>query len=575
MMPDAAKIRAWKISEMRHAVGRPHMKNFNPRFLPLLAVVLLCHCGAPQLPQCAHVPSSSRVPAPTLLTEARSSWKILANPARKRDWPAATESYNAALAKLFDQLRCGPGDWPTRAATLGTAIAPPAAQNIDPATLDGLFPASVVNTKILTQRMITAGVGLPLVGWKKTTPVGHSRAPFTLPTGLPYLATATLDFSRAGQPVWHLNKRWYQEETQVGNTSHPLAADWSAPNACFWAMSELDNLALQNVILPDRLSEETGFYFLEPYDPEKIPLVLVHGLVSSPAAFKETINSLIPDPWFRQHYQIWLYNYPTGNPWTYSASRFREKMHEVCAYARSKGDSRNLDRMVVVGHSMGGVITHASIVNPGTAFYDAQFSKPLDQLHVSADGRKVIRDTLLYQPLQEPKRVVFMATPHRGSPMADFRFAVWISRLIRLPKTLTVELLDNTLNAVGDIAQGEPPDSLFATSIGTLSPANKATRILNTLPLPANVTIHSIIGDRGKGNSPNSSDGVVPYWSSHVSPVASETVVPSGHGVQDNAAANAELKRILLLHVGADASRQDVRSKIRANNAPVVNVSHQ
>jgi hypothetical protein len=219
--------------------------------------------------------------------------------------------------------------------------------------------------------------------------------------------------------------------------------------------------------------------------------------------------------------------------------------------------------MVVVGHSMGGVITHASVVNPGTAFYDAQFSKPLDQLRVSADGRKVIQDTLLYQPLREPKRVVFMATPHRGSPMADFRPAVWISRLIRLPKTLTVELLDNTLNAVGDIAQGEPPDSLFATSIGTLSPANKATRILGTLPLPATVIFHSVIGDRGKGNAPDSSDGVVPYWSSRISPVASEKIVPSGHGVQDHAAANEELKRILLLHVGADAKRQEPRLKKR------------
>jgi hypothetical protein len=503
------------------------------------------------------------VPAPTLLTEAHQSWRILANPARKRDWPAATDSYNAAIAKLFDQLRCGPGDWQTRAAALGTAIAPPDTRTLDPGTLDALFPASVVDTDILKQRMTSPGIGVPLVGWKITAPVGRPREPYTLPTGLPYLATGTLDFDRPGTPVWHLTKRWLQSESRLDGVRQPLAADWSAPNAFFWHMSELDNLALENVLLPDRLSEETGFYFLQPYDPEKIPLVLVHGLVSSPAAFKETINTLLPEPWFLQHYQIWLYNYPTGNPWPFSAAIFREKMTEVCAYARSQGHSRNLDRMVVVGHSMGGVITHASVTDPGTAFYDAQFSKPPDQLHTSAAGRKMIQDSLLYQPLREPKRVVFLATPHRGSPMADLRLAVWFSRLIRLPKTLTVELLDNTLLAVGDIAQGEVPENPFSTSIGTLSPNNKATKILNTLPLPATTTFHSVIGDRGRGDTPDSSDGVVPYWSSHIEPVASEKIVPSRHSVQDNPATNAELKRILLLHLGKDPRRQDTRRKTR------------
>jgi DNA repair exonuclease SbcCD ATPase subunit len=88
------------------------------------------------------------------------------------------------------------------------------------------------------------------------------------------------------------------------------------------------------------------------------------------------------------------------------------------------------------------------------------------------------------------------------------------------------------------------------TSIGSLSPNNPANLALNKLPLPRGVTFHSIIGDRGKGDTPNSSDGIVPYWSSHVTPIASEKIVSSNHGVPDNADAAVELKRILKLHLG-------------------------
>ncbi len=151
-----------------------------------------------------------------------------------------------------------------------------------------------------------------------------------------------------------------------------------------------------------------------------------------------------------------------------------------------------------------------------------------------ATTRTLIHDTTLYQPLTEPQRVVFLAVPHRGSPLANFRISMWISRLIRLPKTLTVDFLDTTLLAVGDVIQGEDPSKHLPTSINSLSPNSPATVALNKLPLPGRVTCHSVIGDRAKGDTPNSSDGVVPYGSSHVTPVASELIVPSNHSVPDN-----------------------------------------
>jgi hypothetical protein len=479
------------------------------------------------------------------MAEARRNWNILANPARSSEWSTANTDYNSSVAKLFDQLRCGHDGWDARAAALGTRIAPQSPNETDPRVLDAVFPASLTDVSVVDSRKTTSGIGVPAVGWKQTAPVGGKRPKYLLPNGLPYNITLVLSFEQPGAPVWRFTKRWKLEDIKVGGTTHTLAADWTAANAFYWHMCDLDDLKIQNVILPERYMEETGIYFITPYDPEKIPIVFVHGLVSSPDAFKNMINELAPEPWFRQHYQIWVYNYPTGNPWLFSSMKFREVMHDACSFARSKGHDRNLNRMVIVAHSMGGLLTQSSVVDPGKALYAAYYRVPPDQLKTTPANREFIKKSLLYKPLKEPRRVVFLAVPHRGSPAANMRISTWISRLIRLPKTLTVDLLDSTLQAVGDIAQGADTSHHLPTSIDSLSPNYPCNKALDTIPLPGRITFHSIIGDRGKCNTPASSDGVVPYWSSHITPVASELIVPSHHSPM----AAAELKRILKLHL--------------------------
>jgi triacylglycerol esterase/lipase EstA (alpha/beta hydrolase family) len=529
------------------------MKQVFTTILPLLAAALLCQCGAPQPPRCTSVPRASRVPAVTLIGNAHAAWKILANPARSKDWEMAQDEYNSSIAKLFDQLRCGTGTWNSRAATIGTSIATPDARHVDLEKLDVLFPAAQVGTGSVGIRRTTAGIGIPLVGWKKTTPVGTPRPAFYLPTGLPYLVTATLDFERTGVPVWHFVKRWLHDDTTIGKRRQGLAADWTAPNAFYWKMSNLDELKIQNVLLPERFTKETGLYFLQPYDPAKIPVVLIHGLVSCPDAFKTLINDLAPEPWFRQNYQIWLYNYPTGNPWIYSSMQFRKLMREACAYARTKGDTRKLHQMVIIGHSMGGLIARSSVTNPNTAFYNAYFKQPLHQLKVSGENRRNICDATLYQPLTEPRRVAFLAVPHRGSPAANMWLSILVSKLIKLPKQLSVDFLDSAVQTVGRVLDGSAQQPHMTTSINSLSPTDKATLTLGQLPLPSGIIFHSIIGDRGKGNTPDSSDGVVPYWSSHVA-AASEKIVPSNHSVPNCQATSEELKRILKLHLQTNSA---------------------
>ena len=521
------------------------------RLLILLTpLVFLISCGAPQPPTCRILPATSRVPTISALQTARQNWNILADRSQKSKWPVSLAAYNQAVSILFDQLRCGEKDnWLAQAHRIGTTIS---TENVSELSdIDSLFPASSVKFRTKeARRQKVNGLGVPAVAWTATSPVGVPRPDYFPPNGQPKNFTVTLDFSKK-TPEWNFLKRWNVSTYQVGKTTQKLAADWTAPIDFFWFMSDLDNLRIQNVLLPERYIDETGLFFLEPYNPEKIPVIMVHGLGSSPDAYRDIINDLSPKPWFREKYQIWLYNYPTGTPWLYSAMLFRQNVGDAANYARSLGPDDNLKKMVILSHSMGGLLTRTAVSEPETYLYDEYFKKPFNQLDVKPATRELIREGLLYKPLTDPKRVVFMAVPHQGSPMANFRGTAFLSNLVRLPKTLTVGLLDATVAAASDnIANSaDKPVVRLPTSISSLSPLDRATKGLKKIPLPKNITFHSIMGDKGDGDTPRSSDGVVPYWSSHVEPVASELIVPSNHSVPNDPATSKEIERILLLHL--------------------------
>ena len=464
----------------------------------------------------------------------------------------ARRSYNDAVAKLFDQLHCGGGSIHEKAAAMGTTIdeSRTLGAGIRLQDLDALLPAARVSTKNVGERHIEDGLGVPVVGWKKTAEEGDPRWEFEPPTGVPLNLTAVLRFSNKDAPQWAFRYPGRAKTEAVGGQPMKLAADWSAPSALYWHMTDLDDLDLEKVFLPSRFTSETALYVSSPYDPKRIPLILVHGLKSSPGAFRRLYNELNRESWFRDNYQVWFFSYPTGNNWTYSAARFRVAMKEADKYAREQGPTDRWKKMVIVGHSMGGVITQASLKKPGDRIYKAFEQRPLEQLTKNEDTRTAVRLMTMYEPMETPDRAIFLAAPHRGSPLADRFFSEWAINLIRLPKKLTVDLVDFTLNDFTSVfTKGESSSKGWFTSIGSLSPSYPPYAALDGVPFRDGVKVHSVIGDRGKGNTPDSSDGVVPYWSSHLKEAQSEKIVPSNHSVPECPEAAVEVKRILKEHL--------------------------
>ena len=525
-----------------------------------MVMLLLVGCGAPQVAHFMRPPPAPRgVAAVDNIAAARGAWKILADPGHRNAWPEARLAYNRALAAAFDDLRRADPDWNRAAAAIGTRVKTPAPGDPDPELLGTLFPASIIDVSRLGERKRVEGVGLPLVGWLDESTELYQSYPRPPPSGLSVNITTVLRFDRGTVPVWEFVFPYDVDAVFAGGVKHPLEADFTAAHALYWRMSWLDKHKITNLLRPDRLEGVEGMFFAQPLDRHRIPVVFVHGLKSSPDTFAAMVNELIGEPWFRRNYQVWFFSYPTGVPWILSASRYRNHFNAATEFARSQG-VRHLDKTVVIGHSMGGLITNASLREPGDVAYSSFVSKPLNQLDLRPDERQLLHDVFLWKPLPQVKRAVFLATPHRGSPTADTWYSNLGSKLIRLPKTLTVDFADTMVrnaSAIADPMMLTPEERLryqkqgvrIPTAIDSLSPKRPGFKILPELPFRSGVHLHSVIGDCGRGDTPESSDGVVPYWSSHLPEAETEQIVPSNHGITTNPQAISEVKRILKLHL--------------------------
>jgi pimeloyl-ACP methyl ester carboxylesterase len=326
----------------------------------------------------------------------------------------------------------------------------------------------------------------------------------------------------------------------------PLAADYSAAIAVLLTHTKNRSIDLGALFFTRQHTSDIGLFQLEPYDPNKIPVVLVHGLLSRPEAWTQAINGLLADPGIRKKYQFWLYLYPTGLPVWRSAAALRDELDRFEIRLSKIRTNANLNRTILVGHSMGGLICSTIIREGGEKLWHQFSDIPASEVRLSPDAKRELFKLLFFSPRSDVSRVIFVATPHRGSGLALRPLAGFFASLIQLPISALMAPQERSeiLRSMRDDVR-----SAFvapANSIRFLRARSPLLEAILQLPMSRSIAYHSIIGDRGKGNSPNSSDGVVPYWSSHLDGAASEKIVPSGHGANEHSEGIAELRRILL-----------------------------
>ncbi len=172
----------------------------------------------------------------------------------------------------------------------------------------------------------------------------------------------------------------------------------------------------------------------------------------------------------------------------------------------------------------------------------------------------MLKEALIFQPRRDVARAIFITTPHRGSMVAKGPIGRIASSLIRQPAQF-LQLGTEVMQA--SVVRQEPGVlklERMPNSIDTLAPNDAFVQAMNTLPLASGIPLHSIIGDRGRGDTPRSSDGVVPYWSSHVEGAESEAIVPSDHNANRHPTGIAEVSRILKEQIGYTPKKRPVIS---------------
>ncbi len=195
-----------------------------------------------------------------------------------------------------------------------------------------------------------------------------------------------------------------------------LARDLSAPIA--FRMSQENRDYVTRFLQPGTTDENAGLFMLEPYQPGKIPVVFIHGLLSDPTTWANLANEIQSQPDLMERYQIWGFEYATGEPFLASAAALRQQLREVVPTVDPCGTDEALAQMVLVGHSMGGLIAKLQITWGGDPLWSAVSCVPFERLVASPSARQTLAASFYFEPSPLISRVVFIGTPHRGSPWA-------------------------------------------------------------------------------------------------------------------------------------------------------------
>jgi pimeloyl-ACP methyl ester carboxylesterase len=426
----------------------------------------------------------------------------------------------------------------------------------DASAFDHFLFANDYEVDGLNNHYSTFGLGVPLIAVSEEPRPEEGEGKFYPPKhSFPVTAFLRMDCDIRGLRNGGYRKATLElydplrvQSTRVAGKEVPLESDLTTPLGYYLAQAKYEKFELSGLLRVESVQDRAGLYMLQPYEKGKIPVVMVHGLWSSPLAWMQMFNDLRGDPEIRDRYQFWFFMYPTGNPILYSASMLRSELKEVINTVDPNGEDPAIQQMVLVGHSMGGLLSKLMVQDSQEELWQVVSKKPFDRIEADPADRAKIRQAFFFEKQPFVSRIIFIAVPHRGSTLSDGFVGRLSSRLIALPKGL-LDTKDKLLAKNPD-AFASALEIGLPTSVDNLSPESPIIQAVGRLPIATEVKYHSIIGNAKEGvELRDSTDGVVPYSSSHVPNAVSEYIVSAGHACQSHPLTVLEVRRILHQHL--------------------------
>lgn len=473
---------------------------------------------------------------------ASQSWPVhVANAACPTD--PGSELYRASVRKLMDAAARYCRFDSARGITLGDGTLLPiryAGFVWQSADFHCFQPVGSYASSSLLRRFSSTGVGVEYVVLSSQSP----RSPFIAPRQ-PFAATAVLQPAVGPAPAAFTLDVYDPLRTAATETGLPLARDLTAPLA-YWAAENGDE-GIVDFLDPAANDDTATLSMNEPFQPGKIPVVLVHGLASSPLTWSHLQNDLRAQPCVMEKYQVWLFRYDTGSPFLATAAELRRQLAELRqTYDPSRTDP-NLSRVVLIGHSLGGLVSKLQVTSSGEELWRSAAKQPLNTIRTDPDTHNRLARSFYFTPSPDVNRVVYIATPHQGSVYATRCVGKISSSLVKEPPEWTArhaQLTRDNPHAFGrEMSRGIP------TSVDLLDPESCILQATNRLPYRPGFALHSIIGDDRWTLSEGRTDGVVSVSSARLGGVQSEIFVDASHtGIQLRQETSTEVIRILLAH---------------------------
>ncbi|ERL55057.1 esterase/lipase family protein [Psychrobacter aquaticus] len=305
----------------------------------------------------------------------------------------------------------------------------------------------------------------------------------------------------------HLYNPYQSESVNILGDDYPLAANFSAGYGLWLSENQLDGVGYLNLITRQPDAGLPKLFMLEPYDPNKRVIVMLHGLASSPATWVNLTNDILNDDKLRDNYQVWQIFYPTNLPILENRYQIQRLINSTYEQTDPTGQNRASKNSVIIGHSMGAIIARMMLSDENLV---DDLDRLDDQNILSGSEKRKIRDAIKESftdkalkerfeltALPQVDTAVFLSAPFRGTDYADRWFTRALRRIVYLPVGLIKTVTDNlaTIATQGDLSQNPLGALYLQNGASQLSDKSSFIQLTKDITINNRITYHSIIAN--------------------------------------------------------------------------------